>query len=252
MNARMKGPVGVAVSDEGAGGPPPVSGRGRAVKQWPVGERPRERLWHHGPQALTDAELLAILVGSGPRGQSALDVGRTLAEIGWQELARQTPEELCRRPGIGPARAAMLMAALEAGRRLRVGPAELAAVHSGEDVARLLEDMALLSQEQFRVLLLNARHRVLRVETPFVGGQTSVEVHPREVYRRAVEAGAAGVVAVHNHPSGDPTPSVEDRRLTRRLEEAGQVLGIPLLDHVVIGQGRHVSFRESGLMTVSV
>jgi DNA repair protein RadC len=140
---------------------------------------------------------------------------------------------------------------LEAGRRVRIGPEDLATVHSGEDVARLLEDMALLPQEQFRVLMLNARHRVLRVETPFVGGQSSVEVHPREVFRRAVEAGAAGIVAVHNHPSGDPTPSMEDRRLTHRLEDAGQVLGIPLLDHVIIGQGRYVSFRESGFMTAT-
>lgn len=223
----------------------------RAVKDWPVGERPRERLFRYGAGALTDAELLALLVGSGPR-QSALDVGRNLAQIGWQGLFQLKPEELCQRPGIGPARAAQLLAALEAGRRLRIGPSELQTVHSGEDVARLLEDMALLPQEQFRVLLVNSRHRVLRVETPFVGGQTSVEVHPREVYRRAVESGAAGIVAAHNHPSGDPTPSTEDRRLTKRLEQAGQVLGIPLLDHVVIGQGRYVSFRESGLMTVSV
>ncbi len=229
----------------------PAGRRPRAVKDWPVGERPRERLWRHGARALTDGELLAILVGSGPRGHNALDVGRELAEIGWQELARLTPEELCRRPGIGPARAAQLVAALEAGRRVRIGPEDLAVVHSGEDVARLLEDMALLPQEQFRVLVLNARHRVLRVETPFVGGQSSVEVHPREVYRRAVEAGAAGIVAVHNHPSGDPTPSMEDRRLTHRLEDAGQVLGIPLLDHVIIGQGRYVSFRESGFMTAT-
>jgi len=240
-----------------AGDPAAGAGRDRparrpAVKEWPVGERPRERLLRHGARALTDAELLALLVGSGPRGQSALDVGRSLAQIGWQGLAQMGPEELCRRPGIGPARAAQVLAALEAGRRFRVGPSWLTTVHSGDDVARLLEDMALLGQEEFRVLLLNSRHRVLRVDTLFVGGQTSVEVHPREVYRRAVESGAAGIVAAHNHPSGDPTPSVEDRRLTKRLQQAGQVLGIPLLDHVIIGQGQYVSFRESGFMTASV
>ncbi len=245
MGTYMKGTVGMAVSGE------PAGKRARAVKEWPVGERPRERLWRYGARALTDGELLALLVGSGTRGQNALDVGRALAEVGWQALSRLTPEELCRRPGIGPARAAQLLAALEAGRRVRIGPEDLATVHSGEDVARLLEDMALLPQEQFRVLMLNARHRVLRVETPFVGGQSSVEVHPREVFRRAVEAGAAGIVAVHNHPSGDPTPSRVDRRLTHRLEDAGQVLGIPLLDHVIIGQGRYVSFRESGFMTAT-
>jgi DNA repair protein RadC len=232
-----------------AGGP---ERRVPSVKTWPEAERPRERLLRLGPGVLSDAEILAILVGSGPRGQSAVDVGRRLAQVGWAQLAAMRPEELCRHPGVGPARAAQLMAALEAGRRFRLAARELTAVRTSDDVAAMVEDMALLGQEEFRVLLLNAKHQVLRMETAFVGGLSSVEVHPREVYRRAVEVGAAAVVAVHNHPSGDPTPSHEDRRLTRRLEEAGHVLGIPLLDHVVIGRGRHVSLREAGLMTGSV
>ncbi len=222
------------------------------VKAWPEDERPRERLWRLGAAALSDAEILAILLGSGPKGLSAVDIGRALAQIGWQGLAAMRPEELCRRPGIGPARAAQVLAALEAGRRLRVGSTRTPGVRSSDDVVRLAEDMALLNQEEFRVLLLNSKHQLVRMETAFIGGLASVEVHPREVFRRAVEVGAAALVVVHNHPSGDPTPSREDRRLTARLEEAGHVLGIPLLDHVVIGQGRHVSLREAGFMAGSV
>lgn len=223
------------------------------VKSWPVGERPRERLLRLGPMALTDAELLGVLLGSGIPGKSAVEVGRDLTGSGWQALSRLSPEELCHRPGVGLARAAVILAAFETGRRVRQSGREERAIRSSHDVAELLEDdMAMLGQEQFRVILLNTKHHVTAMETVFIGGLSSVEVHPREVFRRAVKSSAAGVIAVHNHPSGDPTPSREDRLLTRRLASAGDVLGIPLLDHVVLGKGRHVSFREAGLMTETV
>ncbi|MCL8206720.1 MAG: DNA repair protein RadC [Actinomycetia bacterium] len=223
------------------------------VKTWPEGERPRERLLRLGAQVLTDGELMAVLLGSGVRGRSAVDVGRELTARGWAHVASLSPEELCRQTGVGPARAAVLLAALEMGRRVRRSGVDRQAIRSSDDVVAWVGDeMAGLTQEQFRVMLLNTRHQVLGVEVAFVGGLSSVEVHPREVFRRAVRAGAAAVVAIHNHPSGDPTPSREDRLLTRRLTEAGAVLGIPLLDHVVIGRAGHVSFREAGWLRETV
>jgi DNA repair protein RadC len=213
----------------------------------PVPERPRERLFRLGPQALTDVEILAVLLGSGIRGRSVLELARELAAGGWLALAQRAPEAFLQVPGVGPARAAVLVAALEAGRRVRQAGVGRRAVRSSDDVVDLVGDeMALLGQEQFRVVLLTTKLQVLAVETVSVGGLASVEVHPREVFRRAVQAGAWGVVAVHNHPSGDPTPSRDDQVLTRRLAEAGDVLGIPLWDHVVIGRGRHASFRDMG------
>lgn len=223
------------------------------VKDWPESERPRERLFRLGPQALTDGELVAVLLGSGVRGRSAVDLGRDLIASGWTVLAQMPPQELCRKPGVGQARAAILVAALEVGRRVRQRGTWARAIRSSDDVADLVADeMAVLGQEQFRVMLLNTKHQVVALETTFVGGLNSVEVHPREVFRRAVQAGAAGIVVIHNHPSGDPAPSREDRWLTRRLAQAGEVLGIPLLDHVIIGRQGHVSFRETGLLTESV
>ena len=219
------------------------------VKALPAQERPRERLFRLGAGALTDRELLAVLVGSGVPGKDALALGEELARQGWAALSRRSATELTQWQGIGRARAAVLVAALEVGRRVRQEPAWERPIHSGADVEALLGDeMAALSQEQFRVILLNTKLSVLGVEVAFIGGLSSVEVHPREVFRRAVQAGAAGVVAVHNHPSGDPSPSREDRLLTDRLQEAGDVLGIPLWDHVVLGRGRYTSFREQGLL----
>jgi DNA repair protein RadC len=219
------------------------------LKGMPAGEQPRERLFRLGAGALTDAEILAILMGSGIRGKSVLEVGRELAAGGWTSLAQKPVEGLLQFPGVGPARAAVLAAALEVGRRVRRAGALERSIRSSDDVADLLGDeMAALAQEQFRVVLLNTKLHVLTVETVFIGGLDAVTVHPREVFRRAVQAGAAGIVAVHNHPSGDPTPSREDRLLTRRLQEAGDILGVPLWDHVVLGRGGHVSFRDMGFL----
>jgi DNA repair protein RadC len=220
-----------------------------ALKGLRASEQPRERLFRLGPAALSDAELLAVLLGSGIAGKSVLELAEDLARGGWTALAEKSAQSLLQHPGIGPARAAVLVAALEAGRRVRQAGVLARAIRSSEDVADLVADeMALLRQEQFRVILLNSRLGIMAVETVFMGGLASVEVHPREVFRRAVQAGAAGLVAVHNHPSGDPTPSREDQLLTRRLAEAGELLGVPLWDHVVVGRDRHASFRDMGLL----
>lgn len=226
-------------------------GKGLAVgvKDWPSEERPRERLFQLGAGSLSDGELVAVLLGGGRSGKSAVDLGRELVAPGWEQLADRGAAELMAVEGVGPARAAVLVAAFEVGRRLRRSGAIRRAIRSGDDVANLVGDeMARLPQEQFRVVLVDARQQVMAVETPFIGGLTSVEVHPREVFRAAVRVSAAGVMLVHNHPTGDPTPSRDDRLLTKRLAQAGDVLGIPVLDHVVIGRGRHVSFRELGFL----
>jgi DNA repair protein RadC len=227
--------------------------RGYAIHEWPAQERPRERLRSLGGEALAVRELLAILVGSGPEGRSALDVAGDLLDRGGGSLRRLASApvgDLERVPGVGPAVAARLAAALELGRRMaREGPLERSRIRGPRDVfdrcAPALRDVL---QEEFRVLLLNTQHAVVRDVLVTRGTLDTSVVHPREVFRLAVAEGAAGVILVHNHPSGDPTPSLEDREVTRQLVDAGRVLGIGVLDHVVIGDARYVSFVEAGLM----
>lgn len=223
------------------------------IKEWPTLERPRERLVEVGASALSVRELIAILIGSGTLGRSAVSVaGDLLAEAdgSLRRLAASSPGELMRVRGIGRAVAARLAAALELGRRLaREEPEERVRVRGPADVfhrcAPALRD---LKQEEFRVLLLNTQHAIMREVVVTRGILDASVVHPREVFKTAVIESAAAIILVHNHPSGDPLPSLEDRDVTRQLVEAGRVLGIPVLDHVVVGDGRYVSFVESGLM----
>jgi DNA repair protein RadC len=225
---------------------------GSAIREWPVLERPRERLLAVGAGALASRELLAILIGSGREGVSAIDVAGTLlrsADGSLRRLAVASPAQISAVQGIGPAVAARISAALELGRRLaREGPLERTRIRGPRDVYELsAPGMRDLSQEEFRVLLLNTQHAVVR-EIPVTRGTLDASiVHPREVFRAAIAESAAAMILVHNHPSGDPTPSPEDRQVTRQLAEAGRVLGIPVLDHVVVGDGRYVSFVEAGL-----
>lgn len=223
------------------------------IREWPLPERPRERLRTVGPAALSARELLAILVGSGTEGNSALDVAAILlarTEGSLRRLAALGPVELERVPGVGAAVSARIAAALELGRRLaREGPAERTRIRGPGDVHdRCAPTMRDLSHEEFRVLLLNTQHAVLREVTVTRGILDGSIVHPREVFRTAIAEAAAAILLVHNHPSGDPTPSPEDRAVTDQLARAGEVIGIPVLDHVVIGDGRFVSFVEAGLL----
>ncbi len=226
------------------------------IKEWPAGERPRERLGQVGAGALSSTELIAILVGSGTAGSSAVGVaGELLRAAGGslRRLAASTPAELARVRGVGPAVAARLAAALELGRRLaREEPLERTRIRGPGDVyercAPALRDLA---QEEFRILLLNTQHAVLSDLLITRGILDASVVHPREVFKPAIAESAAAIILVHNHPSGDPLPSAEDREITRQLTEAGRILGIPVLDHVVIGDGRYVSFVESGLMSAA-
>ncbi len=223
-----------------------------SIKDWPRGERPRERLLLEGAQALSDAELLAILLSTGSpgRGRTALDCARRMLEAhgSLRGLARSSCSELGRIAGIGPAKACRVQAALEVGRRAVLERRRLGVSFRGSrDVfeaysVRLRDE----KQEVFVVMLLDSKSRLLREERTSVGSLDQSLVHPREVFRPAIREAAASVIFVHNHPSGDPCPSREDVRLTERLVDAGRLLGIRVLDHIIIGEGRYFSFFDEG------
>lgn len=220
------------------------------IRQWPESERPRERLMREGPAALSDAQLMAIVLRVGRPDSSAVDVARELLGLvsGLGGLANYGLDELCQVPGIGPVKAVQLKAAIELGKRALASPLTTGArIGSSRDLFNhyypLLRD---LRQEVFKVILLDAKHAIIRDVTVSVGSLTLSIVHPREVFSLAVRESAAAVIFLHNHPSGDPTPSVEDRALTARLVSAGHLLGITVLDHLVVGDGKYVSFADQG------
>jgi DNA repair protein RadC len=223
-----------------------------AIGQWPPSERPRERLYHSGVAALADAELLALQLGSGCRGHHAVEVAQELlATYGsLAGLAAREPAELALLAGVGRAKAARLVAAFEVTRRLRARtPGARTILGSPADVhaafGPLMED---LPREVFRVALLDAQNALLRDLVVSEGTLSSSLVHPREVFKPAILEPAASIILLHNHPSGDPTPSREDVRLTRQLAECGRLLDLRINDHVVIGRGRYVSLAERGVI----
>jgi len=221
------------------------------IKDMPVGERPRERLQHYGAGALSTAELIAILLRSGVAGESVLHLAeRLLARYGGLTgLAQASFAELCQEKGIGPAKVTQIKAALELGRRLLVAsPQERPQVRSPADAANLLMlEMSLLAQEQMRVILLDSKNRVLAIPTIYQGSLNTSLIRVGELFREAIRQNCAAIIVVHNHPSGDPTPSPEDVLVTKQIVEAGKLLDIEVLDHLVIGRQRYVSLKERGL-----
>jgi DNA repair protein RadC len=223
------------------------------IRETAASDRPRERLLRLGPSALTTGELLAIVLSTGSTGLSALDLARNLMSGDGSPLAalaRRHPSALARSRGMGEAKAARVAAALELGRRLlEEGRGERPRIRAPADVYRWFAPrLADLVAEEFHVLALDSQSRVLRDLLVTRGILNSSLVHPREVFRGAIAEAAAGIIVVHNHPSGDPTPSADDRAITRQLVEAGRILDLPVYDHVVIGSGRYVSFAEAGLL----
>jgi len=219
----------------------------------PADDRPRERLRSLGPGALTTAELLAILLGTGGRGSSVLEVAGRLLDLGegsLRRLAQRPSAELLRAQGIGPTKAARLLAAFELGARLsREERPPVQRIREPEDVARLFRNrLRDLQVEEFHLLALDSQSQVLREVLVTRGLLNSSLVHPREVFRAAIAEAAAGIIVVHNHPSGDPTPSAEDRAVTQQLAAAGRLLDLPLYDHVIIAGDRFVSFATTGLL----
>ncbi len=223
----------------------------RRLREVPAAERPRERLAMRGAAGLTAAELIAIVWGSGAAGRSATELAEeALARHdGLTGLARATDLELEAIAGVGPVRAAQLASAFELGRRLLADwPAARWTVRSPRDVAdRLVLQMGRLEREELRVVLLNTKNVVLRVATVYQGNVSSSLVRVGEVFRDAVRLNATGLILVHNHPSGDPTPSPEDLHLTAEVLAAGRLLDIQLLDHLVVGHDAWVSLRDRGI-----
>jgi DNA repair protein RadC len=228
----------------------------RAIKEWPEDERPRERLMKLGADALSEAQLLAIVLATGEAssGRSALDLAMYLVRTfdGLRALDAASIAELCQIKGIGPAKATTIKAALELGKRLSGEPTPRhLKVTSPQDLVNYFQPrLQHLRKEVFKAVLLNTKHQMLKDVTVSEGSLSASLVHPREAFLPAIKESAAAVIFLHNHPSGDPTPSTDDKELTLRLAEVGQLVGICVLDHIIIGSGSpgYISFRDAGLL----
>lgn len=219
------------------------------IKAMPLCERPRERMQMEGPQALSNAELIGILLSSGTQKLSAVELGRQIVSYqpeGLRFLKNCTVEELCAIKGVGVAKACQVLAAIELGKRVSViDKTQRFKIKNPEDISALLmEDLRFLQKEKFLILLLNTKNEVLHTEEISVGSLNASIVHPREVFLAAIKKSCSAIILAHNHPSGDPAPSKEDIQITKRLIEAGKIIGISVLDHVIIGDNDYVSLRE--------
>ena len=221
------------------------------IRDMPEGERPRERLAKYGPDALSNPELIAILLRTGVKGESVLNMSyRLLSEFkGLEKMGRASFSDLCALNGISEAKACQLLAAFELGRRMAsLSPEERPLINSSHDVVRLMgADMNYRDQEHLRVLLLSSKGEVVSTHEVYKGTVNSAEVRVAEVLRPAIRENCPSIIVVHNHPSGDPTPSGPDIIITRQINQAAEMMGIDLLDHVVIGGQSHVSMKDRGL-----
>jgi DNA repair protein RadC len=222
------------------------------LRDVPNEERPRERMLQFGAQALSNAELLAILLRTGTFAESAVHLAqKVLIEAGsLRNLVDMSMDQLMTVKGIGPAKALQIQASIELGRRLaRTTMEDTITIRSPQDVSTyLMEDLRYLQKEHFVCLFLNTKNHVIGQETLSMGSLNASIVHPREVFRAAIKRSSASIICVHNHPSGDPTPSPEDIQMTGRLVEAGQIIGIEVLDHIILGDQNFVSLKEKGFM----
>ena len=225
------------------------------IKNMPENMRPREKLLARGETSLNEHELLAIILGQGTRDTSALELANQLLSTykGLRHLQEASLEELIQAKGIGPAKAASIKAAVEIGRRVAINSETRFLIKCPEDVKKyvtqvLLKEMRDYDREHFLVLYLDRKGGVIAKEDVSVGGLHSSIVHPREVFKTAVKRSAASIILAHNHPSGDPAPSREDIDITRRLIDAGSIMGIEIIDHVIIGENTYCSFKEKGLI----
>jgi DNA repair protein RadC len=222
------------------------------MKHIPTSDRPREKLDRLGPSGLGDNELLAIVIGSGSRGRGALDLANVVLATfaGLPGLTRTSHDELQRVPGVGRARAAQILAAIELGRRtlLRSALARRRVASARDAALVLIPEFGAGRVEHFGVMLLDTKHRIVKTTLLSVGTLDASVAHPREIFRAAASADAAALVLFHNHPSGDPTPSQEDVDLTRRMTAAGEIMGIPVVDHVILADTRYFSFRDAKML----
>jgi DNA repair protein RadC len=222
------------------------------IKNLPAELRPRDRLDKEGAEALSNAELLAILLRIGNKDESAVQLAsRILSQVGdLKNLASQSLDDLKSVKGVGLAKGAQIIAAIELGKRIaKSNGGSKPIIKSPEDVVQLLmEEMRHLDREYIKAVSLNTKNMVIAVETISVGSLSSSIVHPREVFKNPIKRSAAAIVLVHNHPSGDPSPSKEDIDITRRLAEVGKLLGVDVLDHIIIGDNRWTSLKEKGVI----
>jgi len=222
------------------------------LKDFPKDERPRERFIKLGPQNLSNQELIAIILRTGTKAESVIQLAQRLIKEfeGLRMLKDATLEELTKIKGIGKAKAIQLLAAVELGRRINsLTNEERYAIRSPEDGANyVMDEMRFLNQEHFVCLYLNTKNQVIHKQTIFIGSLNASIVHPREVFREAFRRSAASIICLHNHPSGDPTPSREDIEVTRKLKECGRMIGIEILDHIIIGDKKYVSLKEKGYL----
>ena len=228
------------------------------IKDLPMEERPMERMLASGAKSLSNAELIAVLIRTGNGSESAIGLAERILsysndnseENGLKGLMNISPEELMSIPGIGKSKACAITAIGELAKRLTYyGPTERVGISCASEAARLfMEDLRFERKEHFKALLLDAKGKIIFVDEVSIGDLTMAPVHPREVFRNAVKKSAASVILVHNHPSGDPSPSMEDISLTERLVSAGKLMGIKVLDHIIIGDGEYYSFSGAGLI----
>lgn len=225
-----------------------------SIKNWPEDERPRERIIRFGSASLSDAQLLAIIlrIGDSSTGMSALDLARMLLEKAGDltALEQWTAEELCSVRGLGNAKTAQIKAAIEIGKRVVAGGGRPAGKITGSsDVAvYYMPTYKHVKKESFRILLLASNNKIIREVVVSIGSLTASIVHPREVFNPALRDSAASIIMIHNHPSGDPAPSTEDVEITKRLSKCGEMLGIKVLDHVIIGDKTYYSFLDEGMI----
>lgn len=223
------------------------------IKDLPISERPREKLYSHGVEALSNQELLAIIIRTGSREDSAIDLARKILSLddrGIVYLSDITLQELTQVKGIGESKACQILASIEIGKRLsRRGPHDKIKVTSPTILADLLMDeMRYLSKEYFKIAILDTKNQILCIENISVGTLNASIVHPRDVFKIAIKRNANAIILIHNHPSGDSTPSNEDIGITNRLIDAGNLIGIKVLDHIIIGDNIYYSFKEKNLI----
>lgn len=222
-----------------------------SLKNVPLCERPRERLIKYGPEVLTNSELIAVIIGTGTKSEGVMNLSLKLLEEdeGIQFLSTSTIAELKSYKGIGSVKAAQIKAAVELGRRMRNYRSERKIrISSPSEAAELvMEDMRYLKKEMLKVIFLNTKNYVMDIKDVSIGSLSSSIVHPREIYTEAIKKCCASIIVSHNHPSGDPQPSSEDISVTKRIAEAGKIIGIELTDHIIIGDGIYTSMKEKGL-----
>lgn len=223
-----------------------------SLKEIPIEERPTERLIKYGAEVLSNSELLAILIRTGTKSESAIALAQRIISTneGLKFISSSTLQELSSFKGIGEAKASQIKAAIELGRRLRNYRTDnkLKIGRPQDAIDILMEDMRYLKKEHLRVIFLNTKNIVIDIKDLSIGSLSSSVVHPREIFSEAIRKSSSSIIICHNHPSGDPTPSNEDVNITKRLDEVGKIIGIDLLDHLIIGDGNYISLKEKGII----